>query len=263
MDMAKPKGMFLRGSTWWARKDVSAELRKIVGQTSLQKSLGTADLEHAKIAFHGVMQGFQATIVRARQELAGEPVSDFIITFSPEELGLTKSQTARLLQIEQAKPENRVRAMLEQAKLIPAERDARSLDRLFEEWKGERKPTANTIAEYERAKVLFVALNGTLPIAEYTVEHARKWKQYAAALTSPTGKSLAHGSDTVSSCVWESRPHTKDEERCIEGSKAEECHDPSKGGDGQQWTIPNRMKGGADAYKGGDQHGRIDGLQGR
>ena len=46
--MAKPKGMYLRGSTWWARKDVPKPLRKIIGQTSLQRTLETSDLSDAK-----------------------------------------------------------------------------------------------------------------------------------------------------------------------------------------------------------------------
>jgi integrase len=186
MDMAKPKGMFLRRSTWWARKDVPKELRKIIGQTSLQRTLGTSDLALAKIAFHGVMQNFETMIARARKELAGKPTEDIIITIPGD-----PRWGEALMRAEARRPENQIRALLEQAKLVPAERDARSLHQVFEEWKGERKPTPNTIAEYERAKQLFVALNGDLPIAGYKVEHARKWKQHIAAMTR-NGKPLAH-----------------------------------------------------------------------
>lgn len=184
--MAKPKGMFLRGSTWWARKDVPKEFREIVGQTSLQKTLGTSDLTLAKIVFHGVMQGFEATIERARRKLSGQPpLNPYLVHFDSGEI----DPVHRL--VHESKPENQIRAMLEQAKLIPDQREARSLDDVFEQWKTERKPTANTIAEYERAKEMFVTLNGDLPIAEYTVAHAREWKQHVAAMTRE-GKTLAH-----------------------------------------------------------------------
>jgi integrase len=186
MDMAKPRGMFLRGSTWWARKDVPKPLRQIVGQTSLQRSLGTGNFELAKIKFHALMQSFEAIIARARKELAGEPVNDMVFT-----LPGSADWGAAVLRVEQRKPENQIRSMLEKAKLIPDERDARSLDQVFEQWKAERKPTPNTVAEYERAKGLFVALNSDLPIAEYTIAHARKWKQHVAAM-SRNGKALAH-----------------------------------------------------------------------
>ena len=32
MEMAKPKEMYLRGSTWWARKDIPKELTAILGK---------------------------------------------------------------------------------------------------------------------------------------------------------------------------------------------------------------------------------------
>lgn len=184
MDMAKPKGMFLRGNVWWARKDVPKELQQIVGKTSLQKTLETRDLALAKIKFHGVMQGFEATIEQARRELAGEASEGLFFEVDARwQEGMRRAY--------EAKPENQIRKMLETAKLIPDQRDARSLDEVFGQWKTERKPTPNTIAEYERAKEMFVALSGDLPIAEYTVAHAREWKQYVAAMTRDR-KALAH-----------------------------------------------------------------------
>jgi hypothetical protein len=44
--------MFRRGGRLWARKDVPKELRVIIGQTSLQQTLGTGDLNHARVIFH-------------------------------------------------------------------------------------------------------------------------------------------------------------------------------------------------------------------
>jgi integrase len=185
MEMAKSKGMFLRGSTWWARKDVPKELREIIGKTSLQKTLDTSDFEVAKIRFHGVMAQFEAIIARARKQLAGQPIDMIVIDIDPK-------WSENLRRLYEMQPQNQMRTMLEQAKAIPVQKDARSLDQVFDEWKAERKPTPNTIAEYERAKGLFVELNGNLPIAKYTVEHARKWKQYVAAMTGPNGQGLAH-----------------------------------------------------------------------
>jgi integrase len=189
MEMARPKGMFLRGNVWWARKDVPKELRSIVGKTSLQKTLGTSDLALAKIRFHGVMAEFEATVAEARKKLALEwpgewPEKDLIIEIDPK-------WAKGMQRYYDSKPENQIRSMLEKAKLIPDKRNARSLDEVFDQWETERKPTQNTVAEYKRAKQLFVTLNGDLPVAEYTVEHARKWKQYVAGM-SRNGKALAH-----------------------------------------------------------------------
>jgi hypothetical protein len=79
MDMAKPKGMFLRGLTWWARKDVPKELQKIVGKTSLQKTLGTSDFAMAKITFHSVMAEFEAIIAWARKQASGEAAEGLVV----------------------------------------------------------------------------------------------------------------------------------------------------------------------------------------
>ena len=182
--MAKPKGLSLRGSTWWAWKDVPKPLRGITGQTSLQKTLGTSDLSEAKVRFHAVMQEFERRIQEAKRQLAGQP-TDAVIVIEPR-------WAAQLARIEQAKPENQIRSMLEQAKLVQPKKDALSLDELFKQWKAERQPTPNTIAEYERALRLFKTLNGDLPIAEYTVAHARAWKQHVAAMTNGGGAPLAH-----------------------------------------------------------------------
>lgn len=182
--MAKPKGMFLRGTIWWARKDVPKELRAIVGVTSLQSSLGTSDLRIATVHFHGVMGQFEAKIVRARQQLANQPTDLITIPIDPQ-------WAEASWRLEQQKPENQIRSMLEQAKLIKTKKTPLSIDDLFDQWADERKPTANTEAEYKRAKQLFVTLNGDLPVAEYTVDHARAWKQHVVAMTR-NGKSLAH-----------------------------------------------------------------------
>jgi integrase len=187
MDMAKPRGMFLRGSIWWARKDVPKALQNIIGTTSLQKTLGTSDLDLARIAHHAVMQEFEAKIVRARKELAGEAADVPIVI----DFGLDQKTMDALWRIEQAKPANQIRKMLEAAKLIPDHKVGPKLDALFEQWAKERQPTKNTKDEYERAKGLFISLNGDLPVTEYTTEHARKWKQYVVDLTF-NGKPLAH-----------------------------------------------------------------------
>jgi hypothetical protein len=50
--MAKPKGMYLRDSTWWACKDIPKELTAILGKTSLKKTLDTSDQAIARVRFH-------------------------------------------------------------------------------------------------------------------------------------------------------------------------------------------------------------------
>lgn len=183
--MAKPKGMFLRGSTWWARKDVPKELVGIVGKTSLQKTLDTTDQAIARVRFHAVMAQFEALIERARRRPArsGSPLVFEIATDA-------RTQELATL-IASTKPDFQIRNLLEEANLVRPKKAAVSLKEVFESWKKERQPTANTIAEYERARDLFVELNGDLPVAEYTTDHARKWKQHVIDMRYH-GKLLAH-----------------------------------------------------------------------
>jgi hypothetical protein len=161
MDVAKPKGMYQRGAVWWARKDVPKELRQIIGRTSLKRTLGTSDIEIAKIAFYGVMQGFEATITKARKQLAGQGPSDVIISIPME-----PQWAEALMHLERRKPENQIRDMLEKSKLIAEKRTGPKLGELFKQWAKERQPTSNTQEEYERSKRLFIELNGDLPITE-------------------------------------------------------------------------------------------------
>jgi integrase len=82
--------------------------------------------------------------------------------------------------------------MLEEANLVKPKKDVLSIDALFEQWKKERQPTANTIAEHQRALRLFKTLTGDFAIAEYTVAHARAWKSHVVGMTNGEGKALAH-----------------------------------------------------------------------
>jgi hypothetical protein len=58
------------------------------------------------------------------------------------------------------------RRMLEHAKLISPVKKGPKLDEVFKQWIKERQPIQNTQAEYERAKQIFVSLNGDHPINE-------------------------------------------------------------------------------------------------
>ena len=52
--MTIPTGMFLRGKTWYTRKDVPKPLRAILGKTSCQHRLGT-DFKQAVILHYRMM----------------------------------------------------------------------------------------------------------------------------------------------------------------------------------------------------------------
>ena len=56
MKVALPRGMFRRGGKLWARKDVPKPLREIIGQTSLQQTLGTGDVYRARV-LSGFLRG--------------------------------------------------------------------------------------------------------------------------------------------------------------------------------------------------------------
>ena len=119
--MAKPKGMYLRGSTWWARKDIPKPLQEIIGQTSLKRTLETGDLRVARVRFHPVMAGFEAQIADARRTVRQEPretKGTDKFTFTLDEMGMSPEHKALYLRYEATKPENQIRSMLTEAKLI-------------------------------------------------------------------------------------------------------------------------------------------------
>src|SRR5712671_3178758 len=92
MTVALPRGLFRRGGKLWARKDVPKPLREIIGQTSLQQTLGTGDVNRARVLFHEVMRGFEARIGDARARLANEKPTGFqptTFTIPAEQLGMT------------------------------------------------------------------------------------------------------------------------------------------------------------------------------
>lgn len=180
--MAKPKGMYLRGSTWWARKDVPKPLREIIGQTSLQRTLETSDLSDAKVRFHGVMHQFESQIAEAWRILRQEPRPEVPFTLDLRDMGLSQDQVDAHSRAQALRPENQIRQMLADAKLVPAPREPLSMRKLFEQWKAERQPALNTAAEYETYMGVFQSLCGELPVAAYTVEHARKWKAHIVAM---------------------------------------------------------------------------------
>jgi integrase len=186
--------MFWRGRVLWARKDVPKDVRPIIRKTSLQQTLGTADLNKARVIFHDVMKRFEAMIANARAELAGQPKVFQSITINPEQFGISQDM---MRAIYLSRPENqavaatqRMERKLIEAGLAPPEREATSMDELFERWKRERQPKPNSENEYRRAKDLFVRTNGAKPIAEYTPAHARAYKDAVLGLNAPNGKPL-------------------------------------------------------------------------
>ena len=99
MDMAIPKGMYLRGSMWWARKDVPKPLVEIVGRTSLKESLKTGDVAVARVRFHPVMARFEKEIADAWRTLKQEP-SNATFNVHYRDLGFTEEYVEGLFGIE-------------------------------------------------------------------------------------------------------------------------------------------------------------------
>ena len=101
--------MFWRGKKLWARKDVPKPLQPIIGKTSLQKSLGTSDLNKARVIFHDVMRRFEARIAAARAQRENQPIGFQPITFTTEELGMSRETAEAWARFEAMKPENQMR----------------------------------------------------------------------------------------------------------------------------------------------------------
>jgi integrase len=169
MDMAIPKGMFLRGTVWYARKDVPKELRALVGVGSLQRALGT-DFKLARVQFYLVMAEFEQRIADAGAELALPPVV-LTMTYTNGTDRITRSAPIRTP--DWLRPPTGVK-----------------LPTVFEKWAAARQPTTNTITETRRAMGQFIALNGDLVMSTFTVKHARAWRDYIAAADSAHGTKI-------------------------------------------------------------------------
>jgi integrase len=188
MKMALPRGMFRHHKTGmlWARKDVPRELRTIIGQTSLQRTLKTKELEQARAGFHSIMAGFEARIAQARKIAAGDREAShepYSVALTPDVLRWAQTQPQFVIQ--------QFKRDMQQAKLINPPRELLSLDQLFEKWKAERKPSQNTAEEFLRALNQFRGNNGEHPITEYTAQHARAFKDAILAGRKPDGSQHA------------------------------------------------------------------------
>ncbi|MDO8942412.1 MAG: hypothetical protein Q7U75_04470, partial [Desulfobacterales bacterium] len=132
----------------------------------------------AKVRFHSVMGQFEATITDAYRILRQEPappVPEQPIIFEIKPLpgmALPDMRSA----------DQRMSDLLRKANLLPEAKDPVALSAIFEQWKTEKQPTKNTAAEYERSMELFIEVCGSLPVAEYTKDHARKWKDHVIAM---------------------------------------------------------------------------------
>ncbi len=138
MEMAKPKGMFLRGSMWWARKDVPKPLVEIIGKTSLQRTLGTSDLAIATVRFHAVMGQFEAIIADAWRTLRQEPKppeAEKPVTFEVQMPEWFQGSMPDLRSSDQ-----KIADMLRKANLLPEAKPPVALKAIFEAWKKAKGP---------------------------------------------------------------------------------------------------------------------------
>jgi integrase len=200
MKMALPRGMYPHPKTgvYWVRKDVPKPLQSQIGKTSLKQTLGTKDPDAARSKFHEIMQQFEDQIAAAKKALAEGRQMPFLPVMITADW-LTSEQAEAYARFEAMKPENQMRAtaeriekQLHQAGLAHPVVDTLSLDQLFEKWKAENKPSPNSEEEYGRIKRWFKELCRDLPITEYTVVHARQWKEHVLQMRGHNGKPLAH-----------------------------------------------------------------------
>jgi integrase len=169
MDMTIPPGMFLRGTVWYTRKDIPEPLQPLIGVTSRQRRLGT-DFKLARVQHYLTMAEFEQEIANARAELA----------LPPMQLTITrKDGTSQTTALKRAP--DFIRALIPTGSKLP---------QVFDKWVLARDPTTNTVNETQRAMRQFIALNGDLVMPEYTVKHARAWRDYIAAADSAHGTKI-------------------------------------------------------------------------
>ena len=198
MQMALPTGMVRHPKTGmlWVRRDIPVALRPYFGgKTSLKKTLGTKDQKQAEGLFHFLMNEIAQRFEYARKLAAGDataaaPVIQIYLT--PEQQAQARALRMMTPQGQMEDALGKMNAKLEAAKLINPVAEALTLGELFTKWKTERKPAQSSILEYERSKDLFLKLNQVRPLADYTVQHARAWKDHVLAITRE-GKPLSFG----------------------------------------------------------------------
>jgi integrase len=177
MDMTIPTGMFLRGKTWYTRKDVPKPLRAILGKTSCQHRLGT-DFKQAVILHYRMMAECEQEIANARAQLARPPVDPWVQFKVPArqyKSPLTLAVQSPEQVIVHPRPESLQRST------------GLKLQQVVDRWALARDPSPSSVNEAERAMRRFITLNGDLVMPAYTVEHARAWRDYIAATDSAFG----------------------------------------------------------------------------
>jgi integrase len=197
MKMALPRGMIRHPKTgvMQLRKVIPPELRSYFGgKREIKKTLETKDAKEAEVLFHLYSTEVANNIARARKLLAGEPdPGTFTVVLTPERQAQVEAFQSATSEGRMARMVDKVDRTLEQAGLVHPVENAIKFSAMFEKWKTEKKPTSNTLLEFERSKRDFVKLNGDLLITEYNVVHARKWKDFVLGLSGPKGRTLAQG----------------------------------------------------------------------
>jgi integrase len=176
MQMTIPKGMFLRKTVWYSRKDVPKPLHGIIGVTSLQRA-HTTDFKQSVILHYQAMAEFEQRIVDGWAKLARPPVTPWLqFKIPPRQYEpITLAIESPKQMIIHTRPEGLQRP----TGLKPQQ--------VIEKWKLARDPSRSSVNEAERAMQRFITLNGDLVMSAYTVQHARAWRDYIIATDSAFG----------------------------------------------------------------------------
>jgi integrase len=187
-------GIVKRGGQYIYRRRVPRRLRSVIGAREVKRSLGTSDLSMAQKKWQAVhadvdrlfaeaekairnpsVAAYKA-VERWKQQAAIQPLTD------GHEEGFDYYLTTALEQDEDgSRPLDAIQRATLQALLKRSSpesaKDNPPLSLVFDRYKAERRPSAKTWREFDRALRGFVDTVGDLPVRAIQKEHVRAYKQ--------------------------------------------------------------------------------------
>lgn len=194
--MNKPSNLYLhpKSKMFYVRKIVPADIRHIIGQSQIKKSLGTKDETRARVLAEIEAEKIDADFRKARALLSparaieaaykqrldsiANQVGDFF------QLNLTEAQFPAPIDFGDIPPPPEITTNAVEVQALPKPQTngkTYTVRKIFDRYAAERQPTDQTKGEFERAWDAFFEtsnLTWESPITAITKAHLREFKDY-------------------------------------------------------------------------------------
>jgi uncharacterized protein DUF6538/integrase-like protein len=193
-------GIVRRGGQWIYRRRVPQRLRSIIGSREIRRTLDTSDLTVAQRRWQAVHAEVGQMFAEAEKAVANPSVAAYkaveqwrkkasVVDDDREDsldIGILNA-----LEKDGLDPVQRsVLEALLKRRSAEASKDNPPLSLVFDRYKNERRPSAKTWREFDRALRGFTETVGDLPVRSIQKEHVRAWKQaLLTAVSKRDGKS--------------------------------------------------------------------------